>query len=350
MRGLAILTTILLMIAPCAALGEGAESVTASGVVETVRVTEITAPYAGTLLPFDLRGGERFHAGDTILTLDTVKVYAPASGVLRVVFAGRGDSAEDVIAQYGMLAAVEKTPPLIAACDYASAYDDEANKFVHIGETLYFYESGDGDNTGVGRVIAAEQSSYTLEVLRGDFEQRVQIKIYRDDSHSSKQRVGTGRIARAADVPVLGAGRVLRVCASEGQEVIKGQLLFELALDAAPSCASASVTAAHAGVLSAPYVAPGQQVYKGQRLARLYDLSALQVRAEVDEMDLGSLAVGATVYLELDRYPGERIAGTVASISALGVSKQNASYYDVCVVFTTSREALPGMSATVYLR
>ena len=93
----------------------------------------------------------------------------------------------------------------------------------------------------------------------------------------------------------------------------------------------------------------GQQVYKGQVLALLHDLSSMEVTAQVDEVDLDKVRVGDTLKVVFDRYPDTELSGTVLSIAGLGVQKQNATYYDVKLSISTSLELLPGMNATVYL-
>ena len=102
------LVLCLLMLAPlCAAGAEEASAVTANATVDAVNTVQLTAPFAGVLLPYDWDGGERVSSGDVVLEMDTTKLYAPADGVLQGVFAEEGDLCEDVIAQYGKIANIE---------------------------------------------------------------------------------------------------------------------------------------------------------------------------------------------------------------------------------------------------
>ena len=52
-----------------------------------------------------------------------------------------------------------------------------------------------------------------------------------------------------------------------------------------------------------------------QTLIVMGDLSALRVRAEVEERDLAKVAVGQAVTVKTDAYPGRNFAGTVASLA-----------------------------------
>ena len=59
--------------------------------------------------------------------------------------------------------------------------------------------------------------------------------------------------------------------------------------------------------------------------------------------------IGGSLTVVLDRYPEQKISGTVRSISRMGIQKQNATYYNVKIAITTGAEVLPGMNATVWL-
>ena len=165
----------------------------------------------------------------------------------------------------------------------------------------------------------------------------------------SKTCIGSGTLVRGLDVAVQGSGRVLKSYCRQGQQVKKGQLLFELApADCAPTVTDGQLKEDCDGVLELKATS-GQQVYKGQVLAVLHDLSSMEVTAQVDEVDLDRVHVGDTLKVVFDRYPDTELSGTVLSIAGLGVQKQNATYYDVKLSISTSLELLPGMNATVYL-
>ena len=230
-----------------------------------------------------------------------------------------------------MIACIERTLPQVAQASTSGAYNDEENRLIHVGETVYFYQTSDKDNEGEGRVTAVNGSDYTVELTAGDFENGDSIKIYRDEKMGTKSCIGSGTIERAADVAVSGTGRVLSCAVQPGQTVRKGQLLFELSGQDAEGAAS------------------GQQVYKGQLLASIHDLSAMNVVAEVDEIDLERVHVGDTLTVVFDCYPQEEVSGTVQSISLIGNAKQNATYYDVTLSISASWQVLPGMNATVWL-
>ena len=94
MRKLTAFVLAVMLLVPLGARGEEAPAVTANvtanAVAESENVYRVTAPYSGVLLPFDLESGDTVAAGDTLFSMDTLKVYAPEDGVLRAVFAGIG--------------------------------------------------------------------------------------------------------------------------------------------------------------------------------------------------------------------------------------------------------------------
>ena len=345
-KWLALFAALLL---PCTALADEAALVTANGVVESAKVTEITAPYTGVLSPFDWNSGETVLKDELLFSMDTIRVYAPVEGTVSAVFAEPGDLADEVNAQYGMLASMEKKNNFTADCSISGAYNDDDNKIIHMGEMVYIEQTSDTENVGEGRVILVNGDNYVVEITDGDFDNGDSIKIYRDEKMTSKSCIGTGKARRGSYVPVYGTGRVIRCAVEEGYKVKKGQLLFEMAYqDADPRLTTPEMTAAHDGALEIACIS-GQQVYKGMVLARIHDLSALNVVAQVDEMDLDLVAVGDNLKVFFDRYPGEEFAGMVTDISRIGIPRQNATYYDVTIAISTGRELLPGMNATVRL-
>ena len=156
---------------------------TATGAVEAARTVDVTAPFSGVLLPFDVEAGDRVEAGEALLCMDTTKVYAPFDGTLSAVFAGEGDDADAFTARYGGLASLEPAERLTLDCTAYGAYDDAEHKIVHVGETLY-YKNATGDKvTGTGRVVAVTAEGFQVEVLTGEPEvgQRVECLHKRNE-------------------------------------------------------------------------------------------------------------------------------------------------------------------------
>lgn len=343
---LAVLLAALML--PAAALAE--ETVTANAVAESRNVYQIIAPYSGVLKPFDWETGDVIAADDALFELDTFKVYAPVNGTVRAMFAEPGDQAASVMSRYGMIAAIEKEHPMVVNATSSGAYSKDENRIVHVGETVYLEEINDRDNEGVGRIIAVDPKGYVVEVTGGIFDDNVSVEVYRDPSCGSKSCIGSGRTDVTVEMSVSGSGYVLSAAVAEGDVVQKGDLLYELASQDADNTLSSAVLNAPVQGAVELAVPSAMQVYKGQLLAKIHDLSAIDVVASVDEMDLDRAAVGESVTIVFDRYPDADITGTVTSVSRIGIPKQNATYYDVTISVTTNLELLPGMNAVVYLK
>ncbi|MBQ4553423.1 MAG: efflux RND transporter periplasmic adaptor subunit [Clostridia bacterium] len=339
---------LLALLLPAFALAE--DTVTANAIARATRTYQVTAPYSGVLLPFDWQNGDVVEADETLLAMDTIKVYAPVSGTVRAVFAEEGDQAANVLAQYGMLAAIQKAAPQVVNASTEGAYSKAENRIVHLGETVYLEQVYDRDNEGIGRIVAVDGKNYVVEVVSGEFDNHINIEIYRDPGCTTRSCIGSGRTDASAEIPVSGTGYVLAVHAAEGDSVQKGDLLFELAAQDADNTLRSAVLTAPAGGAVELSAVSGMQAYKGQLLARIHDLTEMEVVASVDEMDLDLVREGSSVTVLFDRYPGEEVQGTVVSISRIGMARQNAAYYDVTISVSTQLEVLPGMNAVVRLK
>lgn len=345
---LTLLLSLMTLASPALAEGDLTGYAIANGTVTAVTYVDVTAPYSGTLAPFTLEAGDTVEAGTALFELLTTTLYAPEEGTLQAVFAAPGDDAAALINRYGALAAIEPQNSLRIQASTAGAYDDEENRRIHIGETLYFRSVLEDKEEGFGRVIAVEGKNYVVEIQDGDFEVNEALTLYRSDDYKSKERVGKGTVSRRDPVLLQGQGRVAALLAQPGDQVAAGQPLMTLMSADADQGAQPQVTAPAAGVVAQVAVSAGQQVWKGQVLARLYLTDALEVVAEVDEIDLGGLKVGDSLPITLDMDPDTVLSGTVTDISALGVTRQNAAYYAVHVSLPGTDIPL-GASASVYL-
>lgn len=322
-------------------------AITANATVIAPKSTYVTAPFSGTLLPFSWSEGDVVQRGETLVTMDTVKVYASSEGTLSAMFAKAGDDAQGVINRYGSLCVVEPTHPYFLEASTSGASKGTKNKFLHAGQTLYLKE---GDEKGEGRVMSVSQETYQVEILDGDYEMGDSVKCYRESGYATDSVTGTGTVRRFDDVAVQASGRVLAVHKQEGDTVAAGDLLFEM-IDAAsqPSTATCDVVAAAEGAITALHVLPGAQVYQGQLLCQVADLSQLELSIEVDEVDLALVQEGGMLSFTLDAFPDREFQGTVTTILPIGTSRQNAAYFDVRVTLPVDAGILPGMNATVLL-
>ena len=318
---------------------------TADAKIVAPNTEKITAPFAGTLLPFDYETGDSVSAHETLFTLDTTPVYATQAGTVSAVFASVGDDASGVAAHYGALAVIEPKNALYIDASTDQAYNDADNRYIHAGETLYLKLSND---KGTGVVTSVSGKKYTVEILSGSFDVDDTVRCFRESTTPSDSEVGRGKVTRYADVQVnANSGRIAAVHVKPGDAVEVGDLLFELVDAQSEKNASRSIAASKDGVITSMNTASGAQVYRGQLLCEVADLSTLELSAEVDELDLNSIAVGDALSYTLDAFDGETFTGTVTQIYSVGAKKQNATYFDVRITLPAGKTLLPGMNGTV---
>lgn len=317
---------------------------TANATIVAPHTEKITAPFAGTLLPFDLSAGDEVKAGDLLMTFDTIPVYATQSGKVSAVFAKVGDDAAGVAEHYGALAVIEPSHPLYVAASTEQAYNDDDNRYIHAGETLYLKCNSE---KGTGIVTSVSGKNYVVEILTGNFDPDDTVRCFRESGMPSDSETGRGRVTRYADTSVAAQGRVAAVHVKAGDTVSVGDLLFEMIDATSEKGASLTLSAPVDGAVTSLNTASGAQVYRGQLLCEIADLTALELSAEVDELDLSRVSVGDTLSYTLDAYAGETFTGTVTEIRPIGITRQNATYFDVRITVPAGKLVLPGMNATV---
>ncbi len=317
----------------------------ANGTVAAVHFEDITAPFSGTLRPFDLETGDRVQAGETLFELLTTNVIAPEDGTVSAVFVEKGDSADAAMATYGSVLALEPALLQRMHCSNSNAWDNELCRHRHVGEMVYFKYARE---EGTGRVIATSGSTFEVEVLSGEYDTNRKMDLYLTEKYDYDRRAGAGTIYKRDDVTIAASGRVAEVLVSPGDQVKKGDVLLKLLTADADAGAAPTVAAAGDGIVVQVAVAPGQQVWKGALLARVWRTDELEIVAEVDEMDLGALKVGDQLPVTLDTDESRILTGVVTEISGLGVTRQNAAYYTVHLSIQ-EKSLLLGQSASVYL-
>jgi len=340
---LSVFAALVLCLALTSACALGA---TANASIVAPETVKVTAPFAGTLRPFDLTMGDSVNGGDVLFEIDTIPVYARQAGVVAAVLAAEGDDADGVIARHGSLAVIEPELALYIDASNKEAYDDEDNKYLHAGETLYLKC---GNEKGEGRVTSVNGKDYIVEILDGSFDVDDTVRCFRESAMPSDSETGRGKVRRYPDDSVLGSGRVAKVHVQPGDKVEVGDLLFEMIDAQSAKDASPAITAPVSGAVTLMQAASGAQVYRGMLLCEIADLSALELSAEVDEMDLSAIRVGDVLSYTLDAYGEKTFTGTVTEIRPIGAARQNATYFDVRITAPQDVTALPGMNATVQL-
>lgn len=344
-----LVTVMLLSVAAAAGADPDlSDMIIANGTLQAAEHVDITAPFSGTLKPFSVETGDVVHAGDELFSFLTQSVYAPEDGEITAVFAQPGMYASSVIAQYGALGALEPVHQQIIQASTNGAYNKNKNREIHVGETLYFRTTGGTKEDGEGIVRTVQGGNFVVEIVKGTFDYNASLNLFRNDGYTNESKVGTGTVQRKTPVSLLGSGLIETVLVQKGDTVhAQERIMTLLAPDADPG-ATSTVSAPADGVISVIPVSSGQQVWKGAWLARIERTDKMEVVAEIDEMDLSKVLVGATLPITFDVDPSRVIYGTVTEVSRLGITKQNAAYYQAHLSVSVTDIPI-GASADVYL-
>ncbi len=137
----------------------------------------------------------------------------------------------------------------------------------------------------------------------------------------------------------------------------QGQLLrAEASLDLARErLADATVRAPSAGTIINKTVEEGQiiasstyDVSGGTTLVQMADLTRLEIRTLVDEVDIGQIQSGLSVVSKVEAFPEERFLGEVMKIEPQAVVQQSVTTFPVLSKIDNSAgKLLPGMNADV---
>ena len=340
-KWLGLLLCISMMFGSALAEGEFDGTVIAG---ETVSVF---APYGGVVNHTALRQGQFLHAGDEIARVETTRVLATEDGTIRGVFADEGDSASGTVLY---LAPVSK---FTIACSIDDAYDKAANKYVTIGETVYIKCAPDSSHKAVGVITAVSGSDYTVQTTAGELYMEETVYLYRTPDYKSAQRIGSGTVNRTEAIAVSGTGSILKLFVEDGEEVERGQVLFETVegdIDALVSTDNI-VRSTVDGVVAEVKMAAGQRVNKNDVLLTVYRTQDYQIRFSIPEEDLSSVKAGdkALLYFNWNEDKSAPAEGTVTEVSYVSEQSDSGVIDSGYISFTPDESVRLGMTVSVVL-
>ena len=345
----ALLLTLLLLTGTASAEVDLSLYTVTNASVQAVHHVDLTAPCAGTLMPFDVEPGDTVRANDELFSLLTMDIYAAEDGKISAVFVEPGDDAAAAMNRYGCLGAMDGEVSQLMTCTTAESYESDEAKTLHIGEMLYFQSYKNNGDKGTGRVIAVTPTNYTVEILEGKFSLNERMSLYRDSGYANRDCVGKGTVMQRMPLTFTGTGIVTEVYVKPGDQVKAGDRILTLLPGVTDRQVSTVIVAPGSGIVGSVAAAPGQQVWKGAMLCRIFLTDEMEIVAEVDEMDLSGLSVGSQVYLTVDTAKKNVMIGRVTEISSMGVIRGNAAYYTVHVSLPQDQRFMLGQSASLYL-
>jgi HlyD family secretion protein len=140
--------------------------------------------------------------------------------------------------------------------------------------------------------------------------------------------------------------------ANQKAQLVKAETNLQLAQE---RLADVTITAPIAGVVIERPIEVGtiiasasQNVSGGTTLMKMADLAQMQVRALIDETDLGKIRSGLSVLVSVEAYPDRKFEGTVLKIEPQAVIDQNVTMFPVLVELDNAAGLLKvGMNADV---
>jgi HlyD family secretion protein len=89
----------------------------------------------------------------------------------------------------------------------------------------------------------------------------------------------------------------------------------------------------------------------GTTLMTIADLSKMQIKAGVNEVDVGKIRLGQDVVIDVDAYPNAKFHGLITHIAPAARDEQGVKIFDVEIDITDSDERLrPGMTANIEIQ
>lgn len=333
---------------------DGGASIEVEGSVVSVRELPVAAAYAGTISNVQVSEGTHVSKGETIAVLTTNKIYAREDGSVQI-FGDVGDSTEMLTERYGAVAYVEPSIRYTIAASTKSAYDEEDNRIVHPGEMVYLRGTSTLTDTGIGTVTQVSGSSFTVEILSGDFIASESVTVYRDPEYTTTSRIGKGSTSRKDYSVYQGDGIVVRYHVSSGDQVKKGDLLYEtLAGDYAGNGYDPTIIISpEDGIVTSLSVQAGSTVSTGDKICGVYPDDSMRVQADIDEEGLNQLHVGDDVTIRFSYIGGGEYTqpGVIESISGVGTDDESGeseeSFYSAIIRMNEISDIRYGMTVTV---
>jgi len=137
------------------------------------------------------------------------------------------------------------------------------------------------------------------------------------------------------DVARANFDRVTRGPTSEELTALQNAIAYaQLDLENARNAlAQTRITAPFTGTVTEINIREGELTGGYNPLAAIADLSQLEIAADIDEIDVANVAVGQTVEVRLDAFPGELFKGTLTRLFPAASTQRGTTVYSAIVDF-----------------
>ena len=156
------------------------------------------------------------------------------------------------------------------------------------------------------------------------------------NSNPSAQNDALREIARAdLDIARASFNRVTNGLTKEEIEALQNAVIYaQLDLESARTALTQTkLTAPFTSTITEITVREGELVGGFTPLATVADLNALEIAADVDEIDVANVKVGQSVEVRFDAFPGEKFTGKLTRLFPASSSQRGSTTYSAVVEF-----------------
>src|SRR5947207_4619263 len=282
-----------------------ASVISSNGRIETIQNFEAHAPGQLTVKRVFIREGDQVKAGQPLLQLDDTEIRSQASKALAQLRAAEADL--HAIKAGGTQEEVLTTSSELVK---AQAERDAAQRNLQAVQRL--------QQNGAASPAEVEEARNRLNKTETD------LQLLK-----SKQ---TGRFSTPEIAKVQANAEQARAAYSAAQELLR----------------NAHVTAPFAGTVYQLPVRTGSYVSSGELLVQMAKLDSVQVRAFIDEPEIGKLARGQKVEITWDALPGRTWEGTLTQIPSSVTTVGTRTVGEITVEIPNSdHKLLPNVNVNV---
>ena len=190
-------------------------------------------------------------------------------------------------------------------------------------------------------LVRAEADVERLKVASAD----AQVKAQRARELASRQLIPATDL-ETAEVEVRSAAAQQRSAEAQVAQARAALMQAQVNLD------KTIITSPIDGIVVSRSVDVGQTVAASLQAPTLFtiaaDLAEMQVKANIDESDLGVVTAGQTATFTVDAYPGQEFKGTITQVRLNPVVEQNVVTYAAIIAAPNPELKLkPGMTANI---
>ena len=171
------------------------------------------------------------------------------------------------------------------------------------------------------------------------------------NASSTTQNDAAREIARAdLDIARASFNRVTNGPTREELDALQNTVtIAQIDLDNAKTAlAQTKLTAPFTSTVTEINVREGELVGGFSPLASVADLSALEIAADIDEIDVANVQVGQTVEVRFDAFPGEKFTGKLTRLFPASSTQRGTTVYSALVDFDARTfKVRPGMGANL---